>query len=143
MAAIFVNVWSDEDEISNLYRGPSIYVSYQVSVLLAMQFQKRRFFLRYLPIRNKNCLWRPCLLKNQDEMNNFYRGPYIDASCQVSIHLAKGFQRRRLKCEKFTDDNDGRTPSDGNSSRWLWQGELIKRTNDSSYMTRYQFHLPS
>ena len=43
---MFVNVWSDEDEISNLYRGPSIYVSYQVSVLLAMQFQKRRFFLK-------------------------------------------------------------------------------------------------
>jgi hypothetical protein len=30
----------------------------------------------------------------------------IDASCQVSIHLAEGFQRRRLKCEKLM--NDGR-----------------------------------
>jgi hypothetical protein len=28
----------------------------------------------------------------------------LDASYQVSIHLAKGFQRRRLKCEKLTDD---------------------------------------
>ena len=27
----------------------------------------------------------------------------IDASYQVSVHLAKGFQRR-LKCEKLTDD---------------------------------------
>jgi hypothetical protein len=36
-------------------------------------------------------------------MNNLYRGPYIDASYQVSAHLAKGFQGRRLKCEKFTD----------------------------------------
>jgi hypothetical protein len=27
----------------------------------------------------------------------------IDASYQVSVHLAKGFQRRRLKCEKFTE----------------------------------------
>jgi hypothetical protein len=26
-----------------------------------------------------------------------------DASYQVSVHLAKGFQRRRLKCEKLTD----------------------------------------
>ena len=33
-----------------------------------------------------------------------YRGPFIDASYQVSVHLAKGFQRRRLKCEKLTDD---------------------------------------
>jgi hypothetical protein len=39
-----------------------------------------------------------------DEMSNLYRGPSIDASYQVSVHLAKGFQRRRLKCEKLTDD---------------------------------------
>ena len=39
-----------------------------------------------------------------DEMSNIYRGPSIDASYQVSIHLAEGFQRRRLKCEKLTDD---------------------------------------
>ena len=30
-------------------------------------------------------------------------GPYIDTSYQVSVHLVKGFQRKRLKCEKFTD----------------------------------------
>ena len=33
-----------------------------------------------------------------------YKGPSIDASYQVSAHLAEGFQRRRLKCEKLTDD---------------------------------------
>ena len=37
-------------------------------------------------------------------MSNRYRGPSIDASYQVSVHLAEGFQRRRLKCEKLTDD---------------------------------------
>jgi hypothetical protein len=37
-------------------------------------------------------------------MSKLYRGPSIDASYQVSFHLAKGFQRRRLKCEKLTDD---------------------------------------
>jgi hypothetical protein len=56
------------------------------------------------PIRNKNCLWQPCLLMDRDEMSKHYRGPSIDASYQVSVHLAKGFQRRRLKCEKLTDD---------------------------------------
>jgi hypothetical protein len=40
---------------------------------------------------------------DRDEMSNPYRGPSIDASYQVSIHLAEGFQRRRLKCEKLTD----------------------------------------
>jgi hypothetical protein len=56
------------------------------------------------PIRNKNCLWWPCLLLDWDELSNLYRGPSIDASYQVSVHLAEGFQRRRLKCEKLTDD---------------------------------------
>ena len=37
-------------------------------------------------------------------MSNLYRGPSIDASYQVSVHLVEGFQRRRLKCEKLTDD---------------------------------------
>ena len=38
-----------------------------------------------------------------------YEGPSIGASYQVSVHLAKGFQRRRLKCEKLMDDRR-RTP---------------------------------
>jgi hypothetical protein len=37
-------------------------------------------------------------------MSNLYKGPSIDASYQVSVHLAEWFQRRRLKCEKLTDD---------------------------------------
>jgi len=56
-------------------------------------------------------------------MSNLYKGPSINASYQVSVHLAKGFQRRRLKCEKLTDDRR-RMPSDGKSSLCLWQGEL-------------------
>ena len=32
------------------------------------------------PIRNKNRLWWPCLLMDQDGMSNLYRGPSIDAS---------------------------------------------------------------
>ena len=94
---------TDQDEISNLYRGPSIDASYQVSVHLAKRIQRRRFF-KNRPIRNKNCLWRPCLLMDRDKMSNLYRGPSIDASYQVSVHIAEGFQRRRLKCEKLTDD---------------------------------------
>ena len=56
------------------------------------------------PIRNKNCLWWPYLLMDRDKMSSLQRGPSIDASYQVSLHLAEGFQRRRLKCEKLTDD---------------------------------------
>jgi hypothetical protein len=41
---------------------------------------------------------------DREKISNLYNGPSIDASYQVSIHLAEGFQRRRLKCEKLTDD---------------------------------------
>ena len=84
----------DWDERSTLYRGPSIDASYQVSVHLAKWFQRR--FFRNQPIRNKNCLWQPCLLTDRDEMSNLNRRPSIDASYQVLVHLAKRFQRRRI-----------------------------------------------
>jgi hypothetical protein len=44
------------------------------------------------------------LLTDQDEISNLYRGPSIDVSYQVSVHLAKQLQKRRLKCEKLMDD---------------------------------------
>jgi hypothetical protein len=50
-------------------------------------------------------------------MSNLHRGPSIDASYQVSVHLAEGFQRRRRQM-----------PSDGKSSRYLWQGKLKTKT---------------
>jgi hypothetical protein len=132
----------DQNEMSNLYRGPSIDASYQVSYHLAKQFQRKSCFrnrpirnknclgqpcllmdqngmsnshkcflphfgpfgqavseekiFRNRPIRNKNCLWWPCLLMDRDKMSKFYRGTPIDISYQVSVHLAKRFQRRRF-----------------------------------------------
>ena len=80
--------------MSNLYRGPSKDASYQVLTHLARRFQRR--FFRIQPIRNKNGLWRPCLLMDQDEMSNLNRGPSIDASNQVSVHLAIGFRGEDL-----------------------------------------------
>ena len=102
------------------YREPSKDASYEVSIHLAKRFQKR--FFRNQPIRNKNCLWRPCLLTDRDEMSNFYRGHAIYASYQVSLHLAEGFQRRRLKCAKLIDD--GRKVM---AKAYLAKGELKKR----------------
>ena len=48
------------------------------------------------PIRNKSRLWRPCLITDRGEMSKLYRGAFINASYQVSVHLAKEFQRRRF-----------------------------------------------
>ena len=47
-------------------------------------------------------------------MKKLYRGPYIDAFCQVWFHLVQLFQRSRLKYEKLTD---GRRTTD---AKW-WQ----------------------
>ena len=98
----------DRDEMSILYRGPSIDASYQVSVHLARRFRRRRFF--------RNCMWWPCLLTNRDKMSNLYRGHSKNAFYQVSDQLDLQFQRRKV--------NRRQTPSDAKSSHCLWQGEL-------------------
>jgi hypothetical protein len=49
--------------------------------------EKKTF--RNRPTRNKNCLWQPCSLTDRDDITSLYRGPYIDASYKVSVHLTK------------------------------------------------------
>ena len=56
---------------------------------------EEKIVFRNQPIKNKNCLWRPCLLTDRDEMINLFREP-IYAFYQVSVHLAKQFQRKRF-----------------------------------------------
>ena len=54
---------------------------------------------RNRPTRNMNCQWQPCLLMDWDDNDDneqFYREPSIDDSYQVSVHLAKRFQRKRF-----------------------------------------------
>jgi hypothetical protein len=75
----------DWDEMSNLYRGPSIDSSYQLSEHMNKWFQRRRI-----------------LEIEQSETRiacggHVYRGLPIDASYQVTIHLTYRFQRRFLK----------------------------------------------
>jgi predicted GIY-YIG superfamily endonuclease len=82
--------------MSNLNRGPAIDASYQVFGSFGQAVSEEKI-LKNRPIRNKNCLWWPCLLTDQNEMSILYRGPSKDASYRVSIHLAKRFQRRFLK----------------------------------------------
>jgi hypothetical protein len=92
----------------NLNRGPSIDTSYPVFGSFESAVSEEKIF-RNRPTRNKNCLWRPCLLTDWNEMSSLYRGPSIDASYQALVHLARQFPRRRLKCEKLTDDGQQTT----------------------------------
>jgi hypothetical protein len=122
--------------MTNLHRGPSKDAPYQVSIHLAKRFQRRRFF-RNWPIRNKNGLWRPCLLTDRDEMRIFYRGPAIDASYQVSVHLAKRFQRRRLK---KIGQSETRIAYGGHVCWWIGTKWAIFR-KDLPLMLPTKFHL--
>ena len=138
--------------MSNLFRGPSIDASYQVSVHLSQRFQRRRlkkssnqkqelpvavmfvnesgqkeqslqrtFHRCFLPsfssfdqaiseehifqksTNQKQELPVVAIFVNGSELNqqslqrsNLYRRPSKDASYQISVHLAKPFQRRRF-----------------------------------------------
>jgi hypothetical protein len=62
-------------------------------------------FFRNQPIRNKNGLLRPCLLTDREEMSHLYRGPSIDDSYQISVHLGKRFQRRFFRNQPIKNKN--------------------------------------
>ena len=80
--------------MSTLYRGPPIDIPTKFGIFWPSGFRGEHF--KNQPIRNQNRLWWPCLLIDRDGMSILYREPSIDASYQVSDHLAKQFQRRRF-----------------------------------------------
>ena len=91
------------------------------------------------------------MLIDRDGMSNLYRGPSIDASYKVSVHLAKQFQRRRfLKIGQ--SETRIACGCGGHVCKWirtkcaifredlLWQGEL-KKIN-LIYSNKVQSNLP-
>jgi hypothetical protein len=57
------------------------------------------------------------LLTDRDEMSNLYREPSIDASYQVSDHLAKRFHRRRFL---EIDQSETRIACGCHVCKWIW-----------------------
>ena len=83
---------------------------------------------RNWPIRNKNCLWQPCLLMDRYKMDNLHREPSIDPSYQVLVHLVKRFQRRII----FN------WPTRNKNCLWQWQPCLLM---DRDKISHGCFHL--
>jgi hypothetical protein len=63
----------DRDEISNLYRGSAIDASYQISVHLGKQFQRRRFFLNFIPLFSIFSL-AAILVGSREHQTHFWKG---------------------------------------------------------------------
>jgi hypothetical protein len=61
-----------------------------------------------------------------NEMSNIYRGPSKDASYQVSVHLAKRFQRRRFL---EIDQSETRIACGGHVCQWI-EKKLATFTED-------------
>ena len=95
--------------LRKLNTEPSMGASYQISVHLAKQFQRRRF-LEIDQSETRIAYGGHVCLRDENEMSNPYRGPSIDASYQVSVHLAKQFQRRRFL---EIDQSETKTACDG------------------------------
>ena len=106
--------------MSNLYRGPPIDAYYQVSVHMAKRFQRRRFF-KNQPIRNENCLWRPCLLTDRDKTSSLYREPSINTSYQVSCSFG----------QKVSEEKNLKNQPIRNKSR-LWRPYLLTDWHEMS-----------
>jgi hypothetical protein len=47
-------------------------------------------------ITNNNWLWQPCVSTDRAKLSTLYRRPSLNASYQVSVYLARRFQRRRI-----------------------------------------------
>ena len=88
--AMFVN----GSKMSNIYRGPSIDATYHVSVHLAKPFSEQKIFLE--STNQQHELPVLAMFVNGSKMSNLYRGPSIDATYHVSVHLPMRFQSRRF-----------------------------------------------
>jgi hypothetical protein len=73
--------------------------SFCPNLLTNMATTDNSFFLigQFLKIFYSDTAWpnRPKASMDRDRMSNLYRGPSIDASYQVSVHLAMWFLRRK------------------------------------------------
>ena len=115
--------------MGNFYRGTSIDASYRVSVHLAKRFQRRRF---KTSANQKQELPVAAMSVNGSGQNvQSLERTFFRCFLPSVSSFDWGVSEKKIKMWKVnrrrTSDDGRRTPSDGKSSHFLWQGEL-KRT---------------
>ena len=129
---------TDQNGMRNSHRGPSIdHRCFIPRFGIFGQVVSEQKIFRNLPIRNKICLWWPCLLMDRDKISILYREPFIDASYQVSVHLAKQFLRRRFL--KITQ-SETRIACGGHVWKWIiTKCALFREDLPQMLPTKFQF----
>ena len=122
---------SNLNEISNLYITPSTDASDKIQFIWLSSFRED-FFLENQPIRNKNCIWWPCLLMDWNEINNLNRGPSIDASYQVRFILPSNPTKFGSFCQAILEEKIFRNPPTRNKKCLWWQCLLIDQIKKSN-----------
>ena len=109
--------WANQNFANNLWKGSPMEHSCEIISKSDQQFQSRRFL--------KNCLknsislpWQQEFLMESNSVNNFWRGPPKEHSCQVWSKLAQRFGRRRCLKKLLTTHDARRTHHHPKSSPW-------------------------
>ena len=93
---------TDREGMSNLYREPSIDACYQVSVHLAKRFQRRRF--KKIGQSEQELPMAAMFVNGSEQNEQSLERTFHRCFLPSFTSFGREFQRRRLKCEKLTDD---------------------------------------
>ena len=96
-------LWTDQNFTNNFWKGSPKEHSCEI-ILKSDQRFLRRFFKNYLK-NSISLLWQPEFLMESNSVNNFWRGPPKEHSCQVWSKLAQWFVRRRCLQKLLTTDD--------------------------------------
>jgi hypothetical protein len=81
----WTEIWQEAFIESSLHRLLICFLP--ISSLFGQAVSEKKIFRNFL-IKSKNCLWRPCLLTDRDEIRNLHKRHFIDALQHVSVHLS-------------------------------------------------------
>ena len=87
-------LWTDQNFANKFWKGAPNEHSCEIILKSDQPFLRRRFFKNYLKI-SISLPWQPEFLMESNSVNNFWRGPPKEHSCQVWSKLAQRFGRRR------------------------------------------------